>query len=153
MHGPGSGLRDRDRQLQHHLCPGADHFCVYGRRRADQERAGRIHQVVYTVGCTGACVVPDYAARVYRAVNTVDDRVVAIKVLRMRYSGDLRVTEQFLREARLQMPLLHPNIVDSKSEIPTYDLYIFFFESISIDLELRACEIKDGSIYKLSLLV
>ncbi len=62
------------------------------------------YKVLYLVG-TGTF------ARVYRAVNTNNKQVVAIKVLRMRYSGDLRVTEQFLREARLQMPLLHPNIV------------------------------------------
>ena len=50
-------------------------------------------------------------ARVYRAVNTENDRVCAIKVLRMRYSDDLGATEQFMREARLVMPLTHPNIV------------------------------------------
>lgn len=50
-------------------------------------------------------------ARVYRAVNTENNRVCAIKVLRMRYSDDLGATEQFMREARLVMPLKHPNIV------------------------------------------
>jgi serine/threonine protein kinase len=50
-------------------------------------------------------------ARVYRAVNTENDRVCAIKVLRVRYSDDLGATEQFMREARLVMPLKHPNIV------------------------------------------
>ena len=50
-------------------------------------------------------------ARVYRAVNTENNRVCAVKVLRMRYSDDLGATEQFMREARMVMPLKHPNIV------------------------------------------
>ncbi|HIA18555.1 MAG TPA: serine/threonine protein kinase [Planctomycetaceae bacterium] len=62
------------------------------------------YKILYLVG-TGTF------ARVYRAVDVKTDKVVAVKVLRMRYSGDLRVTEQFLREAKLQMPLNHPNIV------------------------------------------
>ena len=35
----------------------------------------------------------------------------AVKVLRKRYSDDMVTTEQFLREARMVMPLRHPNIV------------------------------------------
>ncbi len=62
------------------------------------------YKVLYLVG-TGTF------ARVYRSVDPESGKVVAAKVLRTRYSGDLRVTEQFLREAKLQMPLLHPNIV------------------------------------------
>ena len=50
-------------------------------------------------------------ARVYRSVNTENQRVCAVKVLRMRYSDDLGATEQFMREARMVMPLKHPNIV------------------------------------------
>ena len=50
-------------------------------------------------------------ARVYRAENTENNRVCAVKVLRMRYSDDLGATEQFMREARMVMPLKHPNIV------------------------------------------
>jgi serine/threonine-protein kinase len=62
------------------------------------------YKILYLVG-TGTF------ARVYRAVNTENDRVCAVKVLRMRYSDDLGATEQFMREARLVMPLTHPNIV------------------------------------------
>ena len=62
------------------------------------------YKILYLVG-TGTF------ARVYRAVDVKSQQVVATKVLRTRYSGDLRVTEQFLREAKLQMPLVHPNIV------------------------------------------
>ena len=50
-------------------------------------------------------------ARVYRAVNTENNRVCAVKILRMRYSDDLGSTEQFMREARMVMPLKHRNIV------------------------------------------
>ena len=50
-------------------------------------------------------------ARVYRAVDTDTDKVRAVKVLRKRYSDDMVTTEQFLREARMVMPLRHPNIV------------------------------------------
>ena len=62
------------------------------------------YKILYLVG-TGTF------ARVYRAVNTENNRVCAVKVLRMRYSDDLGATEQFLREARMVMPLTHPNIV------------------------------------------
>jgi serine/threonine-protein kinase len=62
------------------------------------------YKILYLVG-TGTF------ARVYRAVNTENDRVCAVKVLRQRYSDDLGATEQFMREARMVMPLTHPNIV------------------------------------------
>jgi eukaryotic-like serine/threonine-protein kinase len=62
------------------------------------------YKILYLVG-TGTF------ARVYRGVNIENNRVRAIKVLRMRYSDDLGATEQFMREARLVMPLTHPNIV------------------------------------------
>ncbi len=50
-------------------------------------------------------------ARVYRAVHQETGKVVAIKVLRQRYSDDLETTEQFLREAKMVQRLRHPNIV------------------------------------------
>ncbi len=50
-------------------------------------------------------------ARVYRAVHTKTGDVKAVKVLRSRYSNDLDMQEQFLREARMVMKLRHPNIV------------------------------------------
>ncbi len=55
-------------------------------------------------------------ARVYRAVDRESGRVVAVKVLRLRYIDDMETREQFLREARMVMPLRHPNIV------PIYDV-------------------------------
>ncbi|MCO6458226.1 MAG: protein kinase [Pirellulaceae bacterium] len=50
-------------------------------------------------------------ARVYRAVHTETGKVVAVKVLRQRYSDDEETTEQFLREAKMVQKLRHPNIV------------------------------------------
>ena len=50
-------------------------------------------------------------ARVYRAAHALDDQVVAIKVLRQRYTEDDETRENFLREAKVVMPLRHINIV------------------------------------------
>lgn len=50
-------------------------------------------------------------ARVYRAVHSKTGDVKAVKVLRSRYSADVDMQEQFLREARMVMKLRHPNIV------------------------------------------
>jgi len=62
------------------------------------------YKVLYLVGA-------GTFARVYRCVDTETGRVRAVKVLRHRYSDDLEVTEQFMREARMVMPLRHPNII------------------------------------------
>lgn len=62
------------------------------------------YKVLYLIG-TGSF------ARVYRAVNTVNGDVVAVKVLRNRWLGDLERRDHFLREANLVMPIRHPNIV------------------------------------------
>ena len=67
------------------------------------------YKVLYLVG-TGSF------ARVYRAVHTETDKVVAVKVLRSRYSSDAMQTGQFLREGQLGVSLRHPNIV------PTYEV-------------------------------
>jgi serine/threonine-protein kinase len=50
-------------------------------------------------------------ARVFRAVHTKNDRVVALKVLRLRHRKDPTQVELFLREARMGERLRHPNIV------------------------------------------
>ena len=62
------------------------------------------YKVLYLVGA-------GTFARVYRCVNTESGRVRAVKVLRHRYSDDMEATEQFMREARMVMPLRHPNII------------------------------------------
>ena len=50
-------------------------------------------------------------ARVYRSVHSKTGDVKATKVLRSRYSEDVDMREQFLREASMVMKLRHPNIV------------------------------------------
>lgn len=56
-------------------------------------------------------------ARVYRAVHRETRQVVAVKVLRRRYSGKASDYEPFVREGELGMTLRHPNIV------PIYEVY------------------------------
>ena len=62
------------------------------------------YKVLYMVGA-------GTFARVYRATHRDKARDRAVKVLRNRYAEDVVTTEQFLREARMVMPLRHPNIV------------------------------------------
>jgi serine/threonine-protein kinase len=50
-------------------------------------------------------------ARVYRAVNQENGNVVAIKVLRQRFSNDPDKVESFKREAEVGITLRHQNIV------------------------------------------
>ncbi len=56
-------------------------------------------------------------ARVYRSVDPENGRVVAVKVLRKRFSEDREKTDQFLREGELGKSLRHPSIV------PIYDVH------------------------------
>ncbi|MBN2476801.1 MAG: protein kinase [Pirellulales bacterium] len=56
-------------------------------------------------------------ARVYRAVHKDTGQVVAVKVLRKRYSENTTQYGQFVREGRLGCSLRHPNIV------PIYEVY------------------------------
>ncbi|HEY2840783.1 MAG TPA: serine/threonine-protein kinase [Pirellulales bacterium] len=50
-------------------------------------------------------------ARVYRAVHKDSAKVVALKVLRKRFSDDANQTDQFAREGQMGVSLRHPNIV------------------------------------------
>lgn len=50
-------------------------------------------------------------ARVYRAVDKTNGKVVAVKVLRKRFREDQEMTEQFLREGNIGSKLRHPNVV------------------------------------------
>ena len=82
-------------------------------RLARGEKAGFYYgeyKVLYLVG-TGSF------ARVYRASHRESEKVVALKVLRSRYSENPVQTEQFLREGRMGAELRHPNIV------PIYEVY------------------------------
>lgn len=62
------------------------------------------YKVLYLVG-TGSF------ARVYRAVHKDTGQVVAVKVLRKRYSDNPNQYGQFIREGELGCALRHPNIV------------------------------------------
>lgn len=62
------------------------------------------YKVLYLVGAGSF-------ARVYRAVHKVTKKVVALKVLRARFSQDKSAIEQFVREMELSQDLHHPNIV------------------------------------------
>lgn len=68
------------------------------------------YKVLYLVG-TGSF------ARVYRAVHKDSGKVVAVKVLRKRFSEDPAMTEQFIREGEMGAKLRHPNIV------PIYEVH------------------------------
>jgi serine/threonine protein kinase len=50
--------------------------------------------------------------RVYRAEDPRDGRVVAVKVLRRRWSEDEKRIEMFIREGKVGLLLKHPNIVE-----------------------------------------
>ena len=81
-------------------------------------------KVLYLVG-TGTF------ARVFRAVNVNTNRIVALKVLRRRWSDDPEKTEQFLREGQMGTSLRHPAIVpiyEVHSEKRSYFLVMEFGE-------------------------
>ena len=67
------------------------------------------YKVLYLVGA-------GTFARVFRAVHNDTKDIVALKVLRRRYSDNPNCFQQFVREGRLGMALRHPNIV------PVYDV-------------------------------
>ncbi len=76
-------------------------------RLARGERTGFFYgdyKVLYLVGAGSF-------ARVYRAVHQETGKVVALKILRKRFSEDPSVCEQFIREGEMGAKLRHPNIV------------------------------------------
>lgn len=68
------------------------------------------YKVLYLVGA-------GTFARVYRAVHRETEQVVAVKVLRRRYSDNPLQFNQFVREGELGCALRHPNIV------PIYEVF------------------------------
>jgi serine/threonine-protein kinase len=68
------------------------------------------YKVLYLVG-TGTF------ARVYRSVHKETGQIVAVKVLRKRYSDSASQYSQFVREGQVGCSLRHPNIV------PIYEVY------------------------------
>ena len=86
------------------------------------------YKVLYLVG-TGTF------SRVYRACHKDDGRVVAIKVLRKRFSEKREETDQFLREGKMGSTLRHPNIVpiyEVQSYRRTFYLVMEFVEGQSL---------------------
>jgi serine/threonine protein kinase len=82
-------------------------------RLVKNERSGYFYgdyKVLYLVG-TGSF------ARVYRSVHKDTGKVVAVKVLRKRFSEDPATKEQFIREGEMGAKLRHPNIV------PIYEVH------------------------------
>ena len=70
------------------------------------------YKVLYLVG-TGTF------ARVYRAVHNETEQIVAVKVLRKRFSDEPKEKDQFLHEGKVGTTLRHPNIV------PIFEVHTF----------------------------
>jgi len=71
---------------------------------ADQTRKSNRYQIIEEVGRGGMGVV-------YKASDTLLDRVIAYKVLPPHVQKDRNILDMFLREARSAARLSHPNIV------------------------------------------
>lgn len=69
------------------------------------EILGGRYSILDTIGEGGMAIV-------YRAKDTLLNRVVAIKVLRPQYASDSEFRERFRREAQSAAALSHPNIVN-----------------------------------------
>jgi predicted Ser/Thr protein kinase len=67
---------------------------------------------------------------VYRARQRGLDRLVALKILPPKFSGDPAFAERFAREARTLARLNHPNIVDVYDLGQTGQLYYFLMEFV-----------------------
>jgi tRNA A-37 threonylcarbamoyl transferase component Bud32/CheY-like chemotaxis protein len=70
--------------------------------------------------------------RVFRAEDPRDGRVVAIKVLRRRWSEDQQRIDLFIREGRVGQTLKHPNIVEvlTMSQDPVTKQYFIVMEFV-----------------------
>jgi serine/threonine protein kinase len=70
--------------------------------------------------------------RVYRADDQRSGRVVAVKVLRRRWSEDQQRIELFMREGRMGLSLKHPNIVEVLDirQDPTSKQYYIIMEFV-----------------------
>lgn len=69
-------------------------------------------------------------ARVFRARDKVDGRIVALKVLRPELSKDPTQVERFVREARLLLELDHPHLVKGYRIAKEGDTIFFAMEEV-----------------------
>lgn len=86
------------------------------------------YKVLYLVGAGSF-------ARVFRAVHKDNGRVVAVKVLRSRFSADRSQYDLFVREGQIGQTLRHPNIVpiyEVESHRTTHYLVMEFVEGRSL---------------------
>ncbi len=81
------------------------------------------YKVLYLVG-TGTF------ARVYRAVHRETGQIVAVKVLRKRYSDNPNQYGQFLREGELGCALRHPNIVPIYEVVSRKNVHFLVMEFV-----------------------
>jgi len=97
------------------------------------------YRVLYMVGA-------GTFARVFRAVHTKTQKVVAIKVLRRRYRNEPEQVGLFLREAHMGEKLVHPNIVrifDVSDDVRAPYMVMEFVEGQTLREFLRVRKILD----------
>ena len=69
-------------------------------------------------------------ARVFRAVHRQSGEIVALKVLRKRFSDKPEQAAQFIREGKLGITLRHPNIVPTYEVVSQGNLYFLVMEFV-----------------------
>lgn len=69
-------------------------------------------------------------AVVYKAMDVVLHRIVAIKVLRAQYAGDEEFVERFRREAQAAASLSHPNVVNIFDVGQAEDVHYIVYEYV-----------------------
>ncbi len=89
-----------------------------------EELLGRRYRILSRVGEGGM-------AEVYRARDSVLNRIVAIKVLRPQFASDEEFVERFRREAQAAASLSHPNIVSIYDVGQDGDRYYIVMEYVS----------------------
>lgn len=91
------------------------------------------YKVISQIGSGGMALV-------YKAQDLSLGRMVAIKVLRERYTGDTHFLERFLHEARAAANLTHPNIVtvhDFGEDAGRYYMVMEFIEGQDLKVIVR----------------
>lgn len=79
-------------------------------------------------------------AEVYKGVDTLLGRPVAVKILRPQYASDAEFVRRFRREARAAASLTHPNVVnvyDVGSEGETHYIVMEYVEGITLKELIR----------------